>query len=102
MFRPYIKGLPITATTLSRHSNGDFASETIRPTYEDYYTLQFKDLYRCLVENAPVKTTVLDCKSLPSIKTLAYFVAREDIVLTGQICQALAEGFDRRQRTGKV
>jgi hypothetical protein len=61
-FRPYIKGLPITATTLSRHPNGDFSENTIRPTYEDYYTLMFKELHRCLSGHAEVKTTVLDCE----------------------------------------
>lgn len=61
-FRPYIKGLPITATTLSRHPNGDFSEETIRPTYEDYYTLMFKELHRCLSGDAEIKTTVLDCE----------------------------------------
>ncbi|KAJ5814479.1 NAD(P)-binding protein [Penicillium riverlandense] len=59
---PYIKGLPITATTLSRHPNGDFSEETIRPTYEDYYTLMFKELHRCLSGDAEIKTTVLDCE----------------------------------------
>ncbi|OWZ30204.1 hypothetical protein C356_05929 [Cryptococcus neoformans c45] len=81
---PYIKGLPITATILSRHPNGDFSQETIRPTYEDYYTLQFKEMYRCLVDGAAIKTTVLD--------------SREDIALTGDILQVLAQGFQKRQQ----
>ncbi|XAO24836.1 hypothetical protein I312_103647 [Cryptococcus bacillisporus CA1280] len=84
MFRPYIKGLPITATILSRHPDGDFSQETIRPTYEDYYTLQFKEMYRCLVDGAAIKTTVLD--------------SREDIALTGDILQVLAQGFQKRQQ----
>lgn len=67
MFRPYIKGLPITATILSRHPDGDFSQETIRPTYEDYYTLQFKEMYHCLVDGAAIKTTVLDCECLSTI-----------------------------------
>lgn len=64
--RPFIKGLPITATTVSRHPNGDHYEETIRPTYEDYYTIQFKQLHACMVDGAPVKTDVRDCESLSS------------------------------------
>ncbi|WVQ91264.1 hypothetical protein IAS59_005062 [Cryptococcus gattii] len=76
--------LPITATILSRHPNGDFSQETIRPTYEDYYTLQFKEMYRCLVDGGAIKTTVLD--------------SREDIALTGDILQVLAQGFQKCQQ----
>ncbi|CAN9241297.1 unnamed protein product [Alternaria alternata] len=80
---PYIKGLPITAKTLSRHPNGDFSEETIRPTYEDYYTLMFKELYRCLSGDAEVKTTVLD--------------SREEIVMLSTILNVLAEEYQKNQ-----
>ncbi|KAJ5378893.1 NAD(P)-binding protein [Penicillium cosmopolitanum] len=84
---PYIKGLPITATTLSRHPNGDFSEETIRPTYEDYYTLMFKELHRCLSGDAEIKTTVLD--------------SREEISMLSDILKVLAEGFEKSQEISR-
>ncbi|KAH7075303.1 hypothetical protein BKA63DRAFT_295189 [Paraphoma chrysanthemicola] len=78
---PYIKGLPITMTTLSRHPNGDFSEETIRPTYEDYYTLMFKELHRCLSGDAEVKTTVLD--------------SREEISMLSDILKVMADGYEK-------
>lgn len=58
--RPYVKGLPITATVLSSKSNGDFSEELIRPTYEDAYTLEYRDFYSAIVDGAEVKTTAVD------------------------------------------
>lgn len=61
--RPYVKGLPITATILSTKENGDFSEETLRPTYEDAFTLEYKQLYGAVVDDSPVKTTPEDGKS---------------------------------------
>lgn len=60
--RPFVKGLPITATIQSRRENGDFVEETIRPTYEDAFMLEYKQLYAAVVEGKPVKTTPTDGK----------------------------------------
>ncbi|OXG73217.1 hypothetical protein C348_06179 [Cryptococcus neoformans Gb118] len=57
---PYIKGLPITATVLKTLSNGDFSEESIRPTYVDAYTLEYEDLYGCIVHGNKVKTSPTD------------------------------------------
>jgi hypothetical protein len=61
-FRPYIKGLPITITTQSRLSSGEYSSQTIRPTYEDPYTLEFRELYACIVEGKEARTSVVDAR----------------------------------------
>ncbi len=75
--RPYIKGLPITATTLSRLPNGDHSEQIVRPTYEDYYTLQFNELYRVMAEGAPIKTDVMDCKCLgPRVCKVAHWCSQ--------------------------
>ena len=60
--RPYIKGLPITITTQSRLPSGEYSSQTIRPTYEDPYTLEFRELYACIVEGKEVRTSVVDAR----------------------------------------
>lgn len=60
LHRPYVKGLPITATILSSKPNGDHSEEAIRPTYEDAYTLEYKAMYAAITEGAPVKTTAAD------------------------------------------
>jgi hypothetical protein len=61
-FRPYIKGLPITITLQSRLPTGEYSSQTIRPTYEDPYTLEFRELYACIVEGKEVRTSVGDAR----------------------------------------
>ena len=34
----------------------------MRPTYEDAYTLEYRELWECIVNGAPVKTTPEDAK----------------------------------------
>lgn len=57
-----MKGLPITATLQTRRENGDFVEETIRPTYEDAFMLEYRHLYAAVAEGKPVKTTPADGK----------------------------------------
>lgn len=64
LHRPYVKGLPITATILSSKPNGDHSEEVIRPTYEDAYTLEYKAMYAAITEGAPVKTTAADGEAI--------------------------------------
>jgi predicted dehydrogenase len=61
-FRPYIKGLPITITTQTRLPSGGYSSQTVRPTYEDPYTLEFRELHACIVEGKEVRTSVVDAR----------------------------------------
>lgn len=63
--RPFPKSLPITATILSTHENGDFSEEFIRPTYEDAYTLEYKALHTAITKGGEVKTGPLDGESPP-------------------------------------
>jgi hypothetical protein len=57
------QGLPITMKVQSRRPNGDYSEEIIRPTYPDYNTLDFEELYQAIVEGSPVKTTPADGES---------------------------------------
>lgn len=59
-FSPYIKGLPITTTILSSNERGDHSEEIIRPTYEDPYTLEYKQWYEVLQGKKEAKTTPAD------------------------------------------
>lgn len=60
--RPYIKGLPVSLTVLSRQPNGDHSEEYIRPTYEDPYTLEYKALYDAIVNGTEIKNGPMDAK----------------------------------------
>jgi hypothetical protein len=76
---PYIKGLPITVTILEADSEGRFQERIIRPTYkvrchatrssesnadlnmlQDAYTIELEELYKCVVDGAPCKTSPSD------------------------------------------
>lgn len=85
--RPYVKGLPITATVLSTKPNGDFSEEVIRPTYEDAFTLEYKQLYSAIVDGAAVKTTPEDGKS--SARSFSNDTAKQDLVIFRMVMDAL-------------
>lgn len=74
---PYVKGLPVTMTIRERidGSKGDgYQERTVRKTYEDPYTLELLEFYRCAVEKTPPKTSPAD--------------AREDLDIFRMIMQA--------------
>ena len=75
--RPYIKGLPVTLTTSSILPNGDAATTITRPTYEDPYTLQLRQLYSAVADGKEYKTTVVD--------------GRQDTELSKMIMDALVD-----------
>ncbi|BEJ14620.1 hypothetical protein CspHIS471_0403870 [Cutaneotrichosporon sp. HIS471] len=74
---PYVKGLPITAS-VQYTRDGDHVEETIRPTYEDAFTLEYRALYDAIVKGTPVKTSPED--------------AREDLVIFKMIMDAIWAG----------
>ncbi|GAA6025563.1 hypothetical protein JCM8202_001243 [Rhodotorula sphaerocarpa] len=57
---PYVKGLPISLEIKERDEHGHYVERTIRPTYEDAYTLEWKSFYASVMEGTPVKTTPKD------------------------------------------
>ncbi|OIW31475.1 NAD(P)-binding protein [Coniochaeta ligniaria NRRL 30616] len=59
---PYVKGLPVTMTVRERVGEAGWQERTIRKTYEDPYTLQFLELYDCVVEGRTPKTGAADAK----------------------------------------
>lgn len=54
--RPYIKGLPVTLTTLEADVNGHFTERVIRPSYLDCYTIELQELYDCVMKGKVCKT----------------------------------------------
>ncbi|KAK5126148.1 hypothetical protein LTR85_011504 [Meristemomyces frigidus] len=56
---PYVKGLPVTMT-IKENVNGAYQERLVRKTYEDPYTLEYKELYALVTEGKPVKTTAAD------------------------------------------
>ena len=51
-----MKGLPVIAEITSSSPQGDHSVETIRPSYEDAYTLEYMALYDNIVNGSRVKT----------------------------------------------
>ncbi|KAI1088322.1 hypothetical protein F5B19DRAFT_432297 [Rostrohypoxylon terebratum] len=60
---PYVKGLPTLMIVRENIDGSGFQERKIRKTYEDAYTLEFKELYRCVVEGASPKTSAADARS---------------------------------------
>ncbi|KAH6692490.1 hypothetical protein F5X68DRAFT_259142 [Plectosphaerella plurivora] len=56
---PYVKGLPVTMHIAENH-NGEYRETTIRKTYEDPYTREFKVWWGVVAEGKTTKTTVQD------------------------------------------
>lgn len=60
---PYVKGLPTTITIREKISGTDIYQErTLRPTYEDSYTIEFKEWHKCITEGTTIKTTIADAR----------------------------------------
>ena len=61
---PYIKGLPTTMTIREKIEGSDnaYQERTVRPTYEDNYTVQFREWYECVKNGKKSKTTIADAR----------------------------------------
>ena len=60
---PYVKGLPTTLTIREKLEDTDtYQERTVRPTYEDSYTIEFKEWHRCITEGKTPKTTIADAR----------------------------------------
>lgn len=59
---PYVKGLPTTLTIRERIGEAGFQERMIRKTYEDAYTLEFLELYDCVVNDRQPKSSAADAR----------------------------------------
>ncbi|KAK5687218.1 hypothetical protein LTS10_001356 [Elasticomyces elasticus] len=57
---PYVKGLPIKVFVQELNEHGEMQSREVLHSYEDAYTAELQELYECLVNGRPIKTTVQD------------------------------------------
>jgi predicted dehydrogenase len=57
---PYVKGLPVMVQIDEKTQDGAFQSREIRPTYEDPYTQELRELHECLTDGKAIKTTITD------------------------------------------
>lgn len=57
---PFIKGLGISVEIDEMNEYGDKVHRSIQTSYEDAYTAELKELYACVVDGKPIKTTAAD------------------------------------------
>jgi predicted dehydrogenase len=63
---PYVKGLPVTMTVREKidGAKGDgYQERMVRKTYEDPYTLEFLEFYKCVVGKKTPKTSAIDARN---------------------------------------
>lgn len=82
---PYVKGLPTVMIVKEKVGDAGFQERKVRKTYEDAYTLEMKELYRCVVEDLEPKTSAVD--------------ARNDIELFRMILQAGVERYSKSSKS---
>lgn len=73
---PFVKGLATTMLVQTALPDGSYQSSTVRKTYEDPYTLQFKEVHEFVVGGKAPKTGPAD--------------ARKDVQINGMILKAMA------------
>lgn len=57
---PYVKGLPVTVVVEEMTEQGAFQQREVRPTYEDAYTAELKQLHEVITKGGDIKTTIGD------------------------------------------
>ena len=57
---PYVKGLPIVVEIDELNEKGERTHRTVQTSFEDAYTAEMRELYECLVNGKPIKTSVAD------------------------------------------
>jgi predicted dehydrogenase len=57
---PFVKGLGITVKVEELNEHGEKCHRSIQTSYEDAYTAELKELYWCVVDGKPIKTSALD------------------------------------------
>ncbi|KAI9152312.1 Myo-inositol 2-dehydrogenase [Paramyrothecium foliicola] len=57
---PYVKGLPIKVEVEELNDHGEIQKRSVLSSYEDAYTAELQELYKCLVDGKEIKTTAKD------------------------------------------
>ncbi|KAI9736217.1 MAG: hypothetical protein M1834_001103 [Cirrosporium novae-zelandiae] len=69
---PYVKGLPIKVKVDELDKDGQSTTREILTSYEDAYTAELKEMYECLVNGKPIKTTAKDAMQDLKLYDLMY------------------------------
>ena len=56
----YVKGLPIKVKVDELNESGEAVTREVLSSFQDAYTCEFEELYKCLVEGKPIKTSAGD------------------------------------------
>jgi predicted dehydrogenase len=60
---PYVKGLPTTITIREKvEGTAAYQERIVRPTYEDSYTVEFREWYECITQGRTAKTSTEDAR----------------------------------------
>lgn len=57
---PYVKGLPIVVKVHELNEAGEATTREILSSFEDAYSVELQEMYKCFVEGKPIKTTAQD------------------------------------------
>jgi predicted dehydrogenase len=69
---PYVKGLPIHVRVEEINEHGEKQLRDIVSSYEDAYTAELLELYACMVDGKPIKTTAEDAMNDLRLYDLMY------------------------------
>jgi hypothetical protein len=56
----YVKGLPIKVKVNELNEHGEAVSREILSSFQDAYTSEFEEMYKCLTKGKPIKTSAED------------------------------------------
>lgn len=73
---PFIRGLPTTMVTKEALPDGSYREATTRRTYEDPFTLEWKEVHHWVSTGKPPKTSAVD--------------ARQDLQVLGMFMKAMS------------
>ena len=57
---PFVKGLPIVVRVEEANEHGEAITREILSTFEDAYTVELKEVYKCFAEGKQIKTSAAD------------------------------------------
>ena len=56
----YVKGLPVKVKVDELNEHGEAVSKEMLSSFQDAYTSEFEEMYKCFAEGKPIKTSAED------------------------------------------
>ena len=91
---PYVKGLPITMR-VAENVDRVYKETIVRHTYEDAYTLKFKEQYAFITEGRPIKTRTEDAKHDLEVSRMNIPEGSKSEFMTGSMRRKGVNGINR-------